>query len=110
MKNMSIGIDIEEIAGLPVTSDFRTEVFYTDNFSEKEIAYCIMQPDPFASFAGLFAAKEAILKANNKFKDIKFRDIIITHNSLGKPHFDGAIISISHTKETAIAVALFNEI
>jgi hypothetical protein len=39
----SVGIDIENIASLPKTNDFRTEGFYIDNFGEKEIAYCILQ-------------------------------------------------------------------
>ena len=68
--NTSIGIDIEQISSLPKTNDFRTEGFYIDNFSEKEIAYCILQPNVYSSFAGLFADKEAILKANNQYQNI----------------------------------------
>ena len=104
--NTSIGIDIEQISSLPKTNDFRNEGFYIDNFSEKEIAYCILQPNVYSSFAGLFAAKEAILKANNQYQNIKFRDIVITHNAQGKPEFNGVTISISHTEETAVAVAV----
>jgi len=109
INNSSIGIDIENIESLPKTKDFRNEGFYTDNFSEKEIAYCILQPNAYASFAGLFAAKEAIVKANNKYKNIKFNQIIITHNGQGKPTFDGVNISISHTNDSAIAVAMLIE-
>jgi phosphopantetheine--protein transferase-like protein len=105
-QNSSIGIDIESIDNLPKTNDFRTQGFYTDNFSEKEIAYCILQPNPYASFTGLFAAKEAIIKANNLYKNIKFNQLIITHNAQGKPEFDGINISISHTNDSAVAVAV----
>lgn len=108
-QNSSIGIDIEQVSALPKTNDFRNEGFYTDNFSEKEIAYCILQPNAYASFAGLFAAKEAIVKANNQYKNIKFNQIIITHNTLGKPTFEGVNISISHTNESAVAVAVLIE-
>ena len=104
--NTQIGIDIEQISSLPKTNDFRIEGFYIDNFSEKEIAYCILQPNVYSSFAGLFAAKEAIVKANNQYQNIKFKDIVITHNAQGKPEFNGVTISISHTKETAVAVAV----
>ncbi len=104
--NSSIGIDIEQISSLPKTNDFRSEGFYTDNFSDKEISYCILQPNPAASFAGLFAAKEAIVKANNSYKSSKYNQLIITHNSSGKPEFAGMNISISHTEETAVAVAV----
>ncbi len=101
-----IGIDIEQISSLPKTNDFRNEGFYTDNFSEKEISYCILQPSVYASFAGLFAAKEAIVKANNTYKNTKYNQLTITHNSSGKPEFAGMNISISHTEETAVAVAV----
>lgn len=107
--NSSIGIDIEQVSSLPKTNDFRNEGFYTDNFSEKEIAYCILQPNPYASFAGLFAAKEAIVKTNNQYKSIKFNQLIITHNAQGKPEFDGINISISHTNDSAVAVAVLIE-
>ena len=105
-SNTSIGIDIEQISSLPKTNDFRTEGFYIDNFNEKEIAYCILQPNVYSSFAGLFAAKEAIVKANNQYQNVKFKDIVITHNAQGKPVFNGVTISISHTEETAVAVAI----
>jgi phosphopantetheine--protein transferase-like protein len=107
--NSSIGIDIESIDNLPKTNDFRNEGFYTDNFSEKEIAYCILQPNAYASFAGLFAAKEAIVKANNQYKNSKFNQLIITHNAQGKPEFAGINISISHTNDSAVAVAVLIE-
>ena len=106
ISNTQIGIDIEQISSLPKTNDFRIEGFYIDNFSEKEIAYCILQPNVYSSFAGLFAAKEAIVKANNQYQNIKFKDIVITHNAQGKPEFNGVTISISHTEETAVAVAI----
>jgi len=104
--NSSIGIDIENIDNLPKTNDFRNEGFYTDNFGEKEIAYCILQPNAYASFAGLFAAKEAIVKANNQYNNTKYNQLVITHNSSGKPQFAGMNISISHTEKTAVAVAM----
>ena len=69
ISNTQIGIDIEQISSLPKTNDFRTESFYTDNFSEKEIAYCILQPNVYSSFAGLFAFTIASLAANNPAKE-----------------------------------------
>jgi phosphopantetheine--protein transferase-like protein len=109
IPNTQIGIDIEQVSALPKTIDFRNEGFYTDNFSEKEIAYCILQPNAYASFAGLFAAKEAIVKANNQYKNSKFNQLVITHNELGKPTFEGVNISISHTNDSAVAVAVLIE-
>jgi len=105
-QDSGIGIDIEETDAMPRTNDFREDVFYKMNFSSSEIAYCILQPDPYASFAGLFAAKEAIVKADNSFKIKGFSNIVIEHTEAGKPIFIDFNLSISHTRTTAVAVAI----
>ena len=69
---ISIGSDIEEIKNMPVVNDFREDEFYIMNFNASEIAYAILQPSPLATFAGLFAAKEAIVKTDNSLKNRKF--------------------------------------
>jgi len=56
----AVGVDIEDVEAMPKANDFREDEFYKMNFSSSEIAYCILQPAPYASFAGLFAAKEEI--------------------------------------------------
>lgn len=102
----SIGIDIESINHFSVVNDYREDEFYKISFSAGEIAYCILQPNPPASFAGLFAAKEAIIKADNGYKKKRFHTIVIDHLPNGKPVHQGIKISISHTSELAIAVAI----
>lgn len=101
----SIGIDIEQVANMPSVPDFREDKFYSLNFAPSEIAWCILQNNPLISFAGLFAAKEAIVKANNQFKKQPFNKIIIDHLPGGKPIHSGFYLSISHTADLAIAVA-----
>src|SRR5258708_26116033 len=44
------GLDIEAISALPQTNDFRTDEIYTMDFTAREMAHCILQPDPYASF------------------------------------------------------------
>jgi len=106
-KNDGVGVDIEEIASFPVVNDFRVDYFYTENFSDSEIAYCILQKNPYASFAGLFAAKESIVKINEKFRRQKFNTLIIKHNQFGKPIFNELIeLSISHTDNYVVALAI----
>jgi phosphopantetheine--protein transferase-like protein len=103
---LNIGIDIEEIASMPVVDDFREDAFYTMNFSPQEIAYCILQQNPYASFSGLFAAKEAIVKADNGYMRLPFNSIHIEHSPEGKPVHHAFQLSVTHTDILAIAVAL----
>lgn len=102
----SVGIDIEEIGSMPQVKDFREDKFYTMNFSSSEIAYCILQPNTLSSFAGLFAAKEAIVKADNTYKNWPFNAIIINHNPTGKPTHPNLKISISHAPSIVVAIAI----
>ena len=75
------------------------------NFAAAEIAWCILQPDPYSSFAGLFAVKEALVKADGQFRGRAFNSMEIDHSPEGKPLFPGFVISISHAGGLAVAVA-----
>lgn len=101
-----IGIDIEELESMPKVPDFREDSFYIQNFAASEISYCILQKNPYASFAGLFAAKEALVKCNNAYKTHPFNTITITHTAGGKPTFKNFSLSISHTAAYAVAIAM----
>lgn len=102
-----IGIDIEDVSALPVVDDFRSEPFYQNNFTPSEIAYCIRRPDSIASFCGLWAAKEAILKSGMMDMSEGGLNIIeITWDAQGRPMFPGCQLSISHTPHTAVAVCM----
>ena len=56
--------------------------------------------------AGLFAAKEALVKADNRLMGRAFNSIVIEHAPDGKPLYEGFQISISHTDTLAVAVAV----
>ncbi|MBN2663454.1 MAG: 4'-phosphopantetheinyl transferase superfamily protein [Bacteroidales bacterium] len=104
-SDLSVGIDIEKIANFKEVADFREDEFYKQNFTDSEIAHCILQPSPIQSFAGVFAVKEALVKANNLLKNKPFNSFEIYYDNFGKPFFQGFIISISHVDEFAIAIA-----
>jgi len=106
-SEFSVGIDIELIENFEKAADFRTHPFYIRNFSEKEISYCILQPNPIESFAGKFAAKEALIKCNNKFKKTPLNKIEILNDNTGKPYYKNFHLSISHTNNSAVAIAFF---
>lgn len=107
-NSISIGVDILQINKLPIVVDFRESKFYTDNFSIREFAYCLLKPDPYKCFAGKFTAKEAVVKANNDFKNVNFKDIEILNDENGKPIFNNFSISISYEDDYAIAIAYYN--
>lgn len=102
----AVGIDIESVANMPEVTDYRGENFYRQNFTEREISHCILQKEPLESFAGLFCAKESIVKADNAYAKVPFHKIEILFDGEGRPYSSGFMISISHTTEYAVAIAL----
>jgi phosphopantetheinyl transferase (holo-ACP synthase) len=99
-----IGIDIEEVAALPVADDYREHVFYRENFAAEELAYCIRQADVRAALCGTWAAKEAAIKAGLFPGDAGgLRHVAIARDGLGRPSVAGGQLSISHTAGTADA-------
>ena len=104
-SRLRIGIDLEQIASLPDAVDYREHEFYRDNFTPKEIAYCLQRPDTKASLCGLWAAKEAILKVCGIERSASgLRAIEILHDDDGQPRCDSGELSISHSGGFCIAV------
>ncbi|MBA7575419.1 MAG: holo-[acyl-carrier-protein] synthase [Dehalococcoidia bacterium] len=114
----AIGIDIVEIARLKKAIAQRGEAFLKRIYTESELkSYRKKLP----SLAARFAAKEAVIKALGKpTAGIKLKDIEIVADDKGKPlvnlygeaqnqakalGLDKIAVSLSHSKEYAIAVA-----
>lgn len=105
-ENPSIGIDIEFVPSFEQILNQNENHFLKSNYTTTEIEYCLSRVNPSESFAGLFAAKEALVKANIKLKDRAFKDINIEHDMFGKPTYKGFSISISHSSNFVVAVAM----
>ena len=124
---VGIGVDIVDIdrikRRIEAGKGFRDLVF-----SEEEIAYCEKKTNAYESYAARFAAKEAFLKATGCGIDfsIDLKEIRIANNEIGKPYFvlsERAVsfliqqlgfipetqLSLSHSKQQAIAFVLFNK-
>ena len=85
LSHWSIGIDITEIQRFRGHTQLEHPRFYKRVFDEYEINYCNNHSDPYPHFAGIFAAKEAVLKAVSKFIPLSFSRISIHHDEKGRP-------------------------
>jgi len=104
-RTSSIGIDIQNLTDFNAIGSVENSSFYKENFSLEEIQYCESKANKQESFLGLFALKEAIVKADNFYKNISFNQIEIKHTALGKPIFKKFSVSISHSGDYIVAVA-----
>lgn len=119
---MKTGIDIVEITRI---SRLISETdFIKRYFSDAEQALFSSKQNPANTVAGNFAAKEAFSKAlGTGIRGFKLNEISVLRDSLGKPFFkfseniknilskNGVInidVSISHEKEYAIAMVVFD--
>ena len=103
----SIGIDIQSCNELfpEKVKDLKSSDELLKIFTLRELAYAENKPETYTTLTGLFAAKEAIIKANNLLPN-KLNEIEIQFNKDGKPFYIHSEISISHSLDFAIAVAI----
>ena len=117
-----LGIDIIEIERVKNNIITYGDKFLSRIYTENEIAYCKnKKKNMYESFAGRFAAKEAIYKCiNNSENILSFKDIeiikeeknnkpkVIIHNENYKKLNGKIKIIISHNNTMATAVAVLN--
>ncbi|EKD63228.1 MAG: 4'-phosphopantetheinyl transferase [uncultured bacterium] len=110
---MEIGIDCVDICrfkGIEKNKRLLAKIF-----TKKEVEYCISRRSHAQHFAVRFAAKEAVLKALMCYgESVPFNKIEIINGTNGKPevnligrkHKFKCKISLSHSREIAMAQAL----
>ncbi|KAF9580624.1 3-oxoacyl-[acyl-carrier-protein] synthase, partial [Lunasporangiospora selenospora] len=122
-----VGVDVEMVSAINIEN----ETFLERNFTQQEIDYCLSRPDPQASFAGRWSAKEAVVKAVSSFSletekvwnqgaaaGLKEIEIVMAESGAPSVVFAGAAkdaavkagvnevkVSISHSGSYAVAVA-----
>ena len=114
IRDLNVGVDVIEIERFrnkPICDENLS--FYSSILTKKELLYCTKYSDPYPHIAGIFAAKESLIKCLSV--PIKMTDVEISHNGQGKPIITlnsrkkrkmQAKISITHTKSIAIAVVI----
>uniref|UniRef100_A0A7C4THB7 Holo-[acyl-carrier-protein] synthase n=1 Tax=candidate division WOR-3 bacterium TaxID=2052148 RepID=A0A7C4THB7_UNCW3 len=122
MEILGVGIDIIEVARIEKAINNR-KTFLNKIYSEKEIKLSARGKFRYEELAGRFVVKEAVLKVlkTGWRRGIRFRDIIVLNESSGAPFvvlenrakeiadelgIKKIFISISHTKELAIGIAI----
>ena len=104
-----VGIDVQHSSEFfqNVSIDLKTNDEITRLFTQREIAYAETRIDPKLTLVGLFSLKEAMFKAG--LVDVRsdsFSELEITHDKNGKPVFPGYQLSISHSNNLVVAVAV----
>ncbi len=115
-----LGIDMVEVGRIKKAIDRWGERFLHRVFTSEERDYCERKAHPEQSFAARFAAKEAVLKTigTGLSDGISWTDVEVVNDKSGKPEVrlgekitrrignKKILLSISHTKEFAIAFAI----
>jgi holo-[acyl-carrier protein] synthase len=117
------GIDLVNINRIKKIITRWDRRFLKKIYTKQEISYCEKKKgNRFHSYAGFFAAKEAWVKAiGTGFRNIKWKEIEVKNDNLGKPEIylskrlikkikkkeiNKTHLSISHTEELAIALVI----
>lgn len=109
-----MGVDIVEVRR--VGRLVKNPRFVDRVFSAREVAYCRDKKNAAQHFAVRFAAKEAVYKALGR-PGVAHKDISVKNDPSGKPRvelssslkkFESRLsLTLSHTAEYAVAVALY---
>ncbi len=108
-----LGIDIIEVdrirESIEKNSNFKKRIF-----NKEEIAYCEKFKEPYTHYAARFAVKEAFFKATGL--KIPFNEISVINREDGSPYIKlkenlkgNIIVSITHIRELAVAVVVYEE-
>lgn len=102
-----VGVDIQHVSelfplGLPL--DPKGDGLLMAIFTSRELSYAQTKEAPEMTLTGIFCAKEAIQKASNT--KLALNEIEVLPNELGRPICEGFAISISHSINYAVAIAL----
>lgn len=120
---MKVGIDIVEVKRFKKMKNL--ENFMNKYYTKNEIGYVMSKKNKYETLAGLFASKEAVLKAVGIGigNGLALSSIEIEHNNNGAPivkensvikacfkehNIKEIAISISHTKKIAVATCIIN--
>ena len=115
---MRVGVDLIEIARIRRALD-RYPSFRQRCFTDAERAYCDSRPNPAESYAGRFAAKEAVGKALGVGVRFTWREIEIvgrpkpsvrlfgrTARSASRVGAAAIDVSMTHSRELAAAICV----
>jgi holo-[acyl-carrier protein] synthase len=117
---LGLGVDICEIArmehALSRHSTLRERVF-----TPEEVGYCDSRARPAESYAGRFAAREAVIKALGGYRGRGWHDISVTRGPAGAPSIrlegnakrradeigaSDVLITFTHERTNAVAFAV----
>lgn len=120
MEIVGLGVDICEIARME-RALLRHPTMRGRVFTAEEIAYCDGKARPAESYAGRFAAREAVIKALGGYRGKRWQDISVTRHPSGAPVImlaagakaradalgvSRVLITFSHERASAVAFAV----
>jgi holo-[acyl-carrier protein] synthase len=126
MSTVGVGVDLVEVSrARAMLADKGAHVF-DRLLTPSEAEYCRSRPDPAEHVAVRLAAKEAVYKAlqgSDAARGIGWRDIEVTRAADGRPDVSlsglaasrakemrvkRVLLSLSHTHEAAVAIAMLS--
>ena len=120
MEIVGLGVDICEIARME-RAIARHPTLRERVFTLEERAYCDSKARPAESYAGRFAAREAVIKALGGYRGKRWQDISVSRAPTGAPEIalggnakrradalgvNRVLVTFTHEKTNAVAFAV----
>jgi phosphopantetheinyl transferase (holo-ACP synthase) len=108
-----VGIDLQAVAELvdaQAARDPKASAELCRIFSMRELSYATARGTVADTLTGIFAAKEALCKADPSLRARDSRSLEVLPDEHGAPQFPGYSLSISHSGGFAVAVAVAHRV
>lgn len=120
MEIVGLGVDISDIARVERALE-RHPTMRERVFTAEERAYCDSKARPAESYAGRFAAREAVIKALGGYRGKRWKDIHVRRAPSGAPEIvlegnarrradalgvERVLITFTHERSNAVAFAV----
>lgn len=107
---VTCGVDIIEVDRIKSDIENVGERFLKRVFTDKEIEYCESKNlQKYQSYAGRFAAKEAIFKAVSRFLDDKYsvgwKNFEVVNDKQGRPMINLLNVNISQIEDIDLSIS-----
>jgi holo-[acyl-carrier protein] synthase len=98
---VGLGVDLCDIARMERALE-RHATMRHRVFTAEEMSYCDTKARPAESYAGRFAAREAVIKALGGYRGRRWQDISVSRHPSGAP----SIVLAGNAKRTADALGI----
>jgi len=82
--SLQVGLEMQTISSLPRVADYWDDPFYSATFTDSELSFALLQPDPVVPLAGYHCVKQALRKCDGSYRVLALNQIAVGQDAAGQ--------------------------